>query len=136
MAGEEDALPKQNKPVVRDGRLQAPKKRTDRSYLGTTSSPPVAEPELPTSVQTNNPVAAFEAPPAMAAAPAVPARATHAVAPVSAAAPAVASRRRREVDPDELLAQDSSYAIHELRRIGVIAALILGTLIALGVFMR
>src|SRR5207237_1839218 len=28
-----DGLPKQNRPLVRDGRLQAKKKRTDRSYL-------------------------------------------------------------------------------------------------------
>ena len=31
--GKQDSLPKQNRPLVRDGRLQTPKKRTDRSYL-------------------------------------------------------------------------------------------------------
>ena len=32
--------------------------------------------------------------------------------------------------------QDSSYAMHELRRIGVLAVVIMATLIGLGIFMR
>jgi hypothetical protein len=129
-------LPKQSKPVVRDGRLQAPKKRTDRSYLGTTPAPEIAPPEAASPEPTTNPVAAFEAPAAVATSP-TPRVATAPVAPPAAqVASAPAARRRREVDPDELLAQDSSYAIHELRRIGITAAIILGTLIGLGVFMR
>lgn len=136
MALEEDALSKQNKPVVRDGRLQAPKRRTDRSYLGTAPSSPVAEPDSPTPVQTADPAVAFQSPVPTATAPSAPAAATAVAAPAPATAPAAAARRRREVDPEELLAQDSTYAMHELRRVGVIAALILGTLIGLGVFMR
>jgi hypothetical protein len=135
-APEEEALPKQNKPVVRDGRLQAPKKRTDRSYLGTTAAPEIAPSEVPSPEQATDPVAAFEAPAAVVTPPTPQVAAAPVTAPAAQVASAPAARRRREVDPDELLAQDSSYAIHELRRIGIIAAIILGTLIGLGVFMR
>ncbi|HXK33470.1 MAG TPA: hypothetical protein VNM91_05585, partial [Dehalococcoidia bacterium] len=38
-------MPRQNRPVVRDGRLQPKRKRTDRSYLRTASQTDVS-PEL------------------------------------------------------------------------------------------
>src|SRR4051812_36139672 len=40
-----DGLPKQNRPLVRDGRLQAKKKRTDRSYLRPGPSEAAHEPD-------------------------------------------------------------------------------------------
>lgn len=131
-------MPRQNRPVVRDGRLQAPKKRTDRSYLGN-AAPPVApapsEAAADEPAPAHDPVAAFQPPaPPPAAAPAAPSALP--VSPSQAAEHAAARRRRREVDPEALLAQDSSYAMHELRRIAILAVMVVATLIALGVFMR
>jgi hypothetical protein len=135
-------LPRQNRPVVRDGRLQTPKKRTDRSYLGTARPASAPEPEAPAeeSAAPHDPGAAFQ-PPASPASPAAPvapaaARQPSAVAPLATEHAATARRRRHEVDPEALLTQDSSYAMHELRRIGVLAVMVVATLIALGVFMR
>lgn len=136
---EEGQLPKQNRPLVRDGRLQAPKKRTDRSYLG---APPPATSDEPSeqgasqagAPPMNDPTAAFQAP-----AEVVSSAGTHAVPasrPPIATTDAAARRRRRDVDPEQLLAQDSGYAMHELRRIAVLAAMVVGTLVALGIFMR
>jgi hypothetical protein len=83
----------------------------------------------------------------VAAAPVAP-------APVPAAAPAAAApravpavgaaralqqqgvRKRRDVDVAELLRRDSAYALHELRRIAVLAAILITTLIVLGVVLR
>ncbi|HXK34548.1 MAG TPA: hypothetical protein VNM91_11110, partial [Dehalococcoidia bacterium] len=45
-------------------------------------------------------------------------------------------RKRRDVDVVELLRRDSAYALHELRRIAILAAILITTLIVLGVVLR
>ncbi|MEX2245196.1 MAG: hypothetical protein WEC75_00760 [Dehalococcoidia bacterium] len=46
------------------------------------------------------------------------------------------SRRRGEVDTDELLARDTRYALHELRRIAVLATMVVVTLVVLAIVLR
>jgi hypothetical protein len=160
-------LPKQNRPLVRDGRLQAKKKRTDRSYLRPGPSEAAPEPdEAPASSDD------LEAPPESAvdeitapetAAPAdptmPPARGTSRPTARSAtqARPAVPSaarptptrvptsvraiqqqgvRKRREFDVQSLAVRDTQYAIHELRRIAILATMVVVTLIVLGIVLR
>lgn len=165
-------VPKQNRPLVRDGRLQARKKRTDRSYL---------RPAAPTAPGPQSDIDAdvIEDPAALAAAEEVAAaepdiallddgpeaippvrslagsRPRGAVAPpASAPSPASAAprsgrlpttvraiqqqgvRKRRDIDLAALAKRDTDYAIHELRRIAVLAATVVVTLIVLGVFLR
>jgi hypothetical protein len=143
-------VPKTNKPLVRDGRLQAPKKRTDRSYLRPTPAataatdissvedPPEDEaaeataPDLATSA-----IAAF-APPAPA-----PARAAPATAPAARKLPTTVRaiqqqgvRKRRDFDLGALARRDTSYAYHELRRIAVLATMVIVTLAVLWFVLR
>jgi len=94
-------LPRQNRPLVRDGRLQAgKKKRTDRSYLGGVARPAEQEPPVEDeSPETQDAAVADEelveatpepaTAPAPAAAPAAAAASAPAGAPVAVAASAV-----------------------------------------------
>jgi hypothetical protein len=135
-------LPRQNRPLVRDGRLQAAKKkRTDRSYLAGATRP--AEPEPAAEDESLEPVdstAVDEAPveampepePAVASAPA---RAAGRL-PSSARALQRQGVRRRELDVDALAERDSQYALHELRRILILTSMVIVTLIVLGIVLR
>lgn len=139
------------KDLVRDGRLQAPKKRTDRSYLKTSAAPAaIAEPDV---IEAEEAVAEAEI-----AASTDPAPAAASAAPMPAPAPAAAStstaaaastarhtgavraleqqgvRKRRELDVEALAKRDSDYAKHELRRIFTFAALILAALVVIAIF--
>jgi hypothetical protein len=151
-------LPKQNRPVVRDGRLQSRKKRTDRSYLtpagrGPAPAPPADEPaqldEAPpqeTAGASDQTVVAGPQPPAPVAEP--PVRTT--TRPAAPTPPPVASRpsataralqqqgvrKRREFDVTALARRDTQYALHELRRIAILATLVIVTLIVLGIVLR
>lgn len=142
-------MPSQNRPVVKDGRLVV-KKRTDRSYL----KPSAAEPEIAapdvlpetdapvvdetTPVATSAATAAFTAPTAAPAAP--PASApTPAPAAKSATARALEQqgvRKRREVDLDAVARRDSNYAMHELRRIAILTAIVIAVLVILTLTLR
>jgi hypothetical protein len=149
-------LPRQNRPLVRDGRLQSnKKKRTDRSYLGGTAQPRVEEqpveeaPDeaLPADATGQDAVEA-EAPEAAAPAPAPPP--APASQPVSAPQPQRAGRlpsnvralqqqgirRRREFDVEALAERDTRYAYHELRRILILTSMVIVTLIVLGIVLR
>ncbi len=147
-------MPRQNRPVVRDGRIQAPpptKKRTDRSYLQPSTAidepasieeTPLAEGEAETMsgdatvVLAADPTAAFAAPAAPSApkapAPAAPVR----QAGVVRALQQQGIRKRRDVDLDALARRDTSYAIHELRRIGILTAMVVVTLVVLTIVLR
>lgn len=155
-------MPKQNRPLVRDGRLQTPKKRTDRSYLRP-GGPDVAEEPTVDQVElaaddsmvtevadameeaaASGPLGAFS-PPANPAPTAPVAQA--AAAPRTAAAPsrlptAVRAiqqqgvRKRRDVDLGALAARDTNYALHELRRIGILTVLVIVALVVLTLVLR
>lgn len=144
-------MPSQNRPVVKDGRLVV-KKRTDRSYLKpasteveSASAPPEAEVATPSApvVDETSPdatsasTAAFAAPTAAPVAPApVPAAAP---LPKSATARALEQqgvRKRREVDLDAVAKRDSSYAVHELRRIAILTAIVIVALVILTLTLR
>jgi hypothetical protein len=122
-------LPKRD--IVRDGRIQAPKKRTDRSYLRPGAAPATPAPEFATEEPTDqaddgSEVVATAATPPVAAA-ATGAKPAAARAPYVGAARAIQQqgvRKRRELDVEALGRRDSSYAIHELRRIAMFAGLI------------
>jgi hypothetical protein len=143
-------LPKQNRPLVRDGRIQAPKKRTDRSYLNTVSAPP-APPESETIPEAEVNIGVVEAPeaaPSAVAATAEPVGArAEPVAPArtygtraTGAARAIQQQgvrsRRRELDVNALAERDTRYAMHELRRIAILATLVVITLVVLGIVLR
>jgi hypothetical protein len=121
-------LPKQDRPLVRDGRIQA-KKRTDRSYLRPSAKPaappeasadPAGEPDEVAEVIAS---AAESIPPSRLPA-AVRAMQQQGV------------RRRRELDLQALAVSDTKYALHELRRIAALATMVVVTLIVLGVVLR
>jgi len=140
-------MPRQNRPLVRDGRLQAgKKKRTDRSYLGgaarPTEPPSTIEDEAAedealeaadTAVveETEEPATAEPAPPVGAVAARGAAR-----LPSSARALQRQGVRRRELDVDALAERDSRYALHELRRILILTSMVIVTLIVLGIVLR
>jgi len=132
-------MPKQNRPLVRDGRLQAPKKRTDRSYLRNADPAP---PPGPTDDEATSP--------AIDAADDVRAAAKGVVSSPPVAQPAAAAppprlsasmralqqqgvKKQRDFDVHGLAVRDSRYAIHELRRIAIVSAIIVGTLIVLAI---
>jgi hypothetical protein len=139
-------VPKTKKPLVRDGRLQAPKKRTDRSYLrpssGATEIVPVEDlpeeeaTEAEASDLATSPTASF-APPAPA-----PARAATATPPVSKLPTTVRAiqqqgvRKRRDFDLGALARRDTNYAYHELRRIAALATMVIVTLVVLWFVLR
>jgi hypothetical protein len=153
------ALPKQNRPAIRDGRIQAKKKRTDRSYLRPAAAPSV--PEEPAELLEDNDErdaaevvrAAVEA--AEPTTPAEPATAFSAPAAPAPAPPAAGRpvspgklpttvraiqqqgvRKRREVNIQALQRRDSDYAIHEFRRIAVLAVMVVITLVVLTFVLR
>jgi hypothetical protein len=137
-------VPKQNRPLVRDGRLQAAKKkRTDRSYLRTGAAParvdePAAdEPQVEEESVDDALDAIAEEPapaPVMSAAQATPSYSR-----VTGSMRAIQQqgvRKRREVDLDALAVSDTRYALHELRRIFIVTTLIVITLVVLAIVMR
>jgi len=140
-------LPKQNRPLVRDGRLQARKKRTDRSYLrsGPDAEPlnqPDSEdaPEEPTASDVVRAAAraAVEAAPATQPGALVPAERQQ-PGKLPAAARALQQqgvRKRREFDIHALAIRDTNYAKHELRRIATLAIMVIATLIVLTFVLR
>jgi outer membrane biosynthesis protein TonB len=134
-------VPRQNRPFVRDGRLQAKKKRTDRSYLRSSAAPapqPVEE-ELEVTEEES-----AEAPEPMpvAAAVAEPAHTRAEPRPVQRVPAAVRAiqqqgvRKRGEIDLHELAVADTRYALHELRRIAILATLVIITIIVLAIVLR
>jgi hypothetical protein len=150
-------LPKQNRPAVRDGRIQAKKKRTDRSYLRPAGAPPVQEPAAE-PVEDNDERDAAEVVRAAvdAAEPTMPADRTSAFSASAAPSPAPAGRpvapprlpttvramqqqgvrKRREVNIQALQRRDSDYAIHEFRRIATLAVMVVITLVVLTFVLR
>ncbi len=137
-------LPKQNRSLVRDGRIQAPKKRTDRSYLRPSSgateivSADDAEMDEPSDVAESPVATEASMKPATAFDPPAP----KPVAPVGKLPTAVRAiqqqgvRKRRDVDLGALARRDTSYAYHELRRIGVLATMVIVTLVVLWFVLR
>lgn len=131
-------MPKQNRPLVRDGRIQT-KKRTDRSYLRPPAAPapaaPPADAAEPDALAEPDAVAeilATAAPAVAAATAAIPGRLPAAVRAIQQQG----VRKRREVDLHALAVNDTRYAMHELRRIAVLAAMVVITLIVLGIVLR
>ena len=140
-------MPKQNRPLVRDGKIQPRQKRTDRSYLSGDAPAPadtapvenesaVLDELTEAAPEAISPIAAF-APPARVQ-PASPARpAASAKLPTSVRAiQQQGIRKRREFDVQALGVRDTRYAIHELRRIAVLASGVVVTLITLTYFLR
>lgn len=139
-------MPKQNRPLVRDGRLQSRKRRTDRSYLRQAQ-----EPEAPAEEEVRE-----EEQPEAAAEPASEPAANGATAaePEEATAPAATAvrpsklptavralqqqgvRKRRDVNARAVMERDSRYAMHELRRIFILTAMVVATLIVLAIVLR
>lgn len=135
-------MPKQNRPLVRDGRLQARKKRTDRSYLRPGPAPASIEEEAPeepaADIVAETPVTPARTPVAASAPAPAPARPT-ASGKLPTTVRAIQQqgvRKRREVDLQALARRDSRYAIHEIRRIFILTAMVVTTLIVLGVVLR
>jgi hypothetical protein len=122
-------LPKQNRPLVRDGRIKA-KKRTDRSYLRPGAQPAPA-PDGGEADPAGEPDEVAEVIAASAQSVA-PSRLPSAVR----AMQQQGVRKRRELDLHALAVNDTRYAMHELRRIAVLATMVVVTLIVLGVVLR
>lgn len=145
--------------MVRDGRLQTPKKRTDRSYLRPT--PGVADEALPEDAAIDESVAPDEALPesggaeAPIATSAEPTTAFAAPTPVPAPAGPVAGtttysklptavraiqqqgvRKRRDIDLHALAVRDTNYAIHEIRRIAILTIMVIVSLVVLTLVLR
>ncbi len=143
-------MPKQNRPLVRDGRLQAKKKRTDRSYLRPEPAQPAAEPapveeDVPDASDVVRAAARAAAEPEAAPAPAgvepstpVPATRTQ-TGKLPTAVRAMQQqgvRKRREFDIHALAIRDTNYAKHELRRIAILATMVVVTLVVLTFVLR
>jgi hypothetical protein len=143
-------VPKQNRPLVRDGRLQSSKKkRTDRSYLRPASASP-SEPveeeqlvaaELAEAEEASEPSMPVEPTDVFRAEPQTMAEEPRAMPSVRATGTVRALqqqgvRKRREVDIALLQRRDSDYALHELRRIFVLAAMVVITLVVLTIVLR
>jgi len=140
-------VPKQNRPIVRDGRLQV-QKRTDRSYLRPTAAPSQLKTEADEPDETL--VNPEDLPEEAGAEPDAVAEVIQQVvqakpAPMASAAALPASvralqqqgvRKRREVDVEELARADARYALHELRRIAILAALVIGSLVVAAIALR
>jgi len=149
-------LPRQNRPLVRDGRIQGKKKRTERSYLRPGTQPAAAEEQIaeeePQDAAEVVRAAAAEPAPSMpepAAAFTPPPPGADPLAPVpfqrtpSGKLPTAVRaiqqqgvRKRREFDIQALAIRDTKYAMHELRRIAVLATMVVVTLIVLGIVLR
>lgn len=168
VAESRNTLPRQNRPVVRDGRIQAPpasKKRTERSYLQPQSDPEgataakdetVVQEGTPAEMASEasaagatvlavDPTAAFAAPPVPDArtTPPAPAPATRSAQPVPARPAGVVRalqqqgvRKRSDVDLDALARRDTSYAVHELRRIAILTIMVVAALVVLTIVLR
>ena len=126
-------MPKQNRPIVRGGRLQ-PKKRTDRSYLSPRPAAPAPEEGLDAEASVED--LGVEAAAPGRAAPPQPVAASYRVPTAVRAIQQQGVRKRRTVDVHGLAARDARYALHELRRIAVLAAMVIVTLIVLGIVLR
>lgn len=142
-------MPKQNRPLVRDGRLQAKKKRTDRTYLrpagATAPAPaPVEEEQAPAEEpQDGAALLADTLAPESEPAPVTAAAAAMTPTPASTRVPASVRaiqqqgvRKRRELDVHALAERDTRYALHELRRILILAALVVVALVVLAIVLR
>lgn len=130
-------MPKQNRSLVRDGRIQAPKKRTDRSYLRPGGAPETApaedEPTALDEAASSSEQATSFAPSRTPAAAAVP------IGKLPTTVRAIQQqgvRKRRNVDLAALARRDTSYAYHELRRIAVLATMVIVTLVILWFVLR
>ncbi len=145
-------MPKQNRPLVRDGRLQAKKKRTDRSYLRPEPAQPAPEPapveeEVPDASDVVRAAARAAAepeaapappPPPVESAPNVPFKRTPS-GKLPTAVRAIQQqgvRKRREFDIRALAIRDTNYAKHELRRIAILATMVVVTLVVLTFVLR
>ena len=144
-------MPKQNRPLVRDGRIQAKKKRTDRTYLraapeAVEAPAPPAEEETPDAsdvvraaamAAAAEPMEAFTPPPAGSDA-AVPFKRTPAgkLPTTVRAIQQQGVRKRREFDVRALAVRDTNYAIHELRSIAILATMVVVTLVVLTFVLR
>ena len=143
-------MPKQNRPLVRDGRIQAKKKRTDRSYLR--AEPEAVEAPVPAEEETPDasdvvraaamaaaaePMEAFTPPPAGSEA-AVPFKRTPSgkLPTTVRAIQQQGVRKRREFDVRALAVRDTKYAMHELRRIAILATMVVVTLVILTFVLR
>jgi hypothetical protein len=82
-----------------------------------------------------NPVAAFSPPAAEAPAPA-PARTSGKLPTAIRAIQQQGVRKRRDVDVQALAVRDTKYALHELRRIAILATMVVVTLVVLGIVLR
>lgn len=131
-------MPRQERPVVKDGRLQVKKKRTDRSYLQPTAQTVTTEPD--THVEpAAEPAAAGEPPVSVIAPPAVADQTATVAAARSATQRALEQqgvRKRREVDVNAVAKRDSAYAMHELRRIAILTTLVVVALVILTLTLR
>ena len=141
-------MPKQNRPLVRDGRLQARKKRTDRSYLRPAPAEPAVEPapaeedQEPDASEVVRAAARAavesEAAPERAEQPAplAPQPETGKLPTAVRAIQQQGVRKRREFDIRALAIRDTNYAKHELRRIATLAAMVIVTLVVLTFVLR
>lgn len=144
-------MPKQNRPAVQSRRLQRKKKRTDRRYLGAQRGPAGApepgskeeraqedeaplEEGLDAAASGASPLVA--ASPPVAAASAAPQRGAGRIPTAVRAIQQQGVRKRRELDLHALAVADTQYALHELRRIAILAAAIVVTLVVLGIVLR
>ncbi len=127
-------MPKQNRPLIRDGRIQA-KKRTDRSYLRPNAAPADGAPTDEAAADADEPdftalhVAEIRASVAPAA---LPGRLPTSVRAIQQQG----VRKRRDIDLNALAVNDTKYALHELRRIAVLATMVVVTLVVLGIVLR
>lgn len=140
-------MPKSNRPLVRDGRIQASKKRTDRSYLrpssGATEIVPVDDAEIDEALETpaEAPVSATSSTSIAPTSP-VPAATTTATPAPGKLPTSVRAiqqqgvRKRSDVDLGALARRDTSYAYHELRRIAVLATMVIVSLVVLWIVLR
>lgn len=149
-------MPKQNRPLVRDGRLQSKKKRTDRAYLRPGGARTTMIEDAPDAdASANGAVRISDAEPTVGEMIGEAAVAAPAIAASSATGDAVPERsssgrlpttvramqqqgvrKRREFDVHALAVRDTQYAFHELRRIFVLASAVIITLIVLGLVLR
>ena len=143
-------MPKQNRPLVRDGRIQPKKKRTDRSYLRAETeaveAPAPPEEDVPDAsdvvraaamAAAADPIAAFTPPPADAEAAVPPKRTPAGKLPTTVRAiQQQGVRKRREFDVRALAIRDTNYAMHELRRIAILATMVVVTLVVLTFVLR
>ncbi len=127
---------------MRDGRIQ-PKKRTDRSYLRPGAAPADAAPTDASEADAGE----FESSPEPDAVAEILVKTAPAVAAATAAIPGrlpasvraiqqQGVRKRRDIDLNALAVNDTKYALHELRRIAVLATMVVVTLVVLGIVLR